>query len=161
VGRNVKRPATFALLMVALSACSSGFSGEHRSQTEATQVEILSLQKQWAEARIAQDAVFLERFYTSDFRFLAMDGNVVNRDDDIANFATKILKPEMIVDEDMDVRVYGRAAVVTGVERVRGTYRGNFGAFTLRFTNVYVRTRGEWRLAHHHSTPIAGAEQLP
>ena len=155
------RAAIFVILLVGLAACSSGFSGNDVTQTDTTRAQILALQNQWAQARIAQDAEFLERFYTPDFRVLSMDGNVVSREDDIANFATRILEPQMIVDEDMDVRVYGQVAIVTGVERLRGTYRGNFGAFTLRFTNVYVRTGGEWRLAHHHSTPIAGADQLP
>ncbi|MDX2236395.1 MAG: nuclear transport factor 2 family protein [Hyphomonadaceae bacterium] len=133
----------------ALSACATA-----PRSLDGTRAEILALQQRWAEARMAQDAAYLEEFYADDFRVLAMDGNEVSRAEDIANFATKILKPELIANEDMEVRVYGDAAVVTGVERVRGTYRDFPGAFTLRFTNIYVRDGGRWRLAHHHSTPI-------
>jgi ketosteroid isomerase-like protein len=138
-------------VIAALGGCAMG-----PPNADTARADILSLQDQWAKARIAQDAAFLEQFYTQDFYVVSMDGGVVSREADIANFATKALKPDSIIDEDMDVRVRGRTATVTGVERLRGSYRGNTGAFTLRFTNVYVNEAGRWRLALHHATPLAG-----
>lgn len=143
----MRRPVTL-LVVLAVAGCAT--LPEKNGHTAA---ELLTLQDQWAKARIAQDVGFLESFYRPDFRVLSMDGGEVSRADDIANFATKILKPESIVDRDMDVRIYGDTAVVTGLEDLRGTYRGNAGAFTLRFTNVFVYEDSQWRLAHHHATP--------
>jgi uncharacterized protein (TIGR02246 family) len=140
----------------ALSACATA-----PPSLDGARAEILALQQRWADARIAQDAAYLEDFYAQDFRVQALDGNVVSRAEDIANFATRVLKPETIVNEDQEVRVYGDVAVVTGVERLRGTYRDFPGAFTLRFTNVYVREAGRWRLALHHSTPVLERAPAP
>ena len=144
------RKTVALLFVIAASGCASS-----PTTNGHTAAELLSLQDQWAKARIAQDVSFLESFYRPDFRVISLDGSQVSRADDIANFATKILKPESIVDRDMDVRIYGDTAVVTGREDLRGTYRGNAGAFTLRFTNVYVFENGKWALAHHHATPSA------
>ena len=83
-----------------------------------------------------------------------MNGSVVTRDADIGVFRSGEMKPESIVDEDMKVSVYDNTAIVTGVENVKGAYKGNFGQFALRFTNVYVRRDGRWQLVTHQSTSI-------
>jgi hypothetical protein len=55
------------------------------------------------------------------------------------------------------VRLYGSAAVVTGETRMQGRFGEQaFGAHS-RYTHVYVRTNGAWRLASAQGTPIAPA----
>jgi ketosteroid isomerase-like protein len=54
----------------------------------------------------------------------------------------------------MRVSVYGDTAVVTGLEKMKGTYKGAFGQFTVCFTNVFVRRDGRWQLVAHQSTEV-------
>lgn len=121
-----------------------------------TEKELIRLQNQWGTARIKGDVAFLENLYAKEFRITAMDGSVVERDADIAVFASRAMKPESITDEDMKVSIYGYGdvAVVTGRENLKGTYKGVFGEFALRFTNVFVRRDGRWQLVTHHSTEV-------
>jgi hypothetical protein len=116
--------------------------------------ELIRIQNEWATARIKGDVDFLEHLYAKEFRITSMNGSVVTRDDDIGVFRSGEMKPESIVDEDMKVSVYDNTAIVTGVENVKGTYKGHFGQFALRFTNVYVWRDGRWQLVTHQSTPI-------
>jgi ketosteroid isomerase-like protein len=118
--------------------------------------ELIRIQHEWADARIKRDVAFLENQYAKEFRITAMNGAIVERDADIAVFASGDLKPESIVDEDMNVSVYGDVAVVTGRENLRGTYKGVRTAdeIALRFTNVFVRRDGRWQLVTHHSTEM-------
>jgi ketosteroid isomerase-like protein len=118
------------------------------------EAELLELQKQWASARIAGDVAFLERFYAKEFWITSMNGSVVTREQDIGVFASREMKPETIVDEDMTVTVYDDIAIVAGRENLKGTYKGAAGDFTQRFTNVYVRRDGRWQLLTHHATQI-------
>jgi hypothetical protein len=74
-----------------------------------------------------------------------MNGVVVSRKEDIEAFASREMKPESIVDADMKVSLYDACAIVTGLERVKGTYKGAPGDFALRFTNVYLRRDGVGR----------------
>lgn len=60
----------------------------------------------------------------------------MKRETDVAGFATGDLKPDCVKDVDMTVSIYGGAAVVTGIENVGGTYKGNHGEFSFRFANV-------------------------
>lgn len=115
---------------------------------------ILDLHKQWAKARIDGDVVFLERFYAPELTINAMNGSVVSRARDIAAFANGDIKPEIVEDEEVAIRLYGDTAVVTGIEHVRGTAYGRKGEFRLRFTNVLVQKRNVWKLVQHQSTSI-------
>ena len=78
----------------------------------------------------------------------------VERDADIALFAARprVLKPDSIVDTDMRVSVYGEAALVTGVENLKGSYKDRYREMSLRFTNVFVHRDGRWQLVAHQST---------
>jgi ketosteroid isomerase-like protein len=57
-------------------------------------------------------------------------------------------------DLDMQVSTYGSTAVVTGVENLKGTYKGRSGEMALRFTNVLVWRDGRWQLVSHQSTRV-------
>jgi hypothetical protein len=83
------------------------------------EAELLELQKQWASARIAGDVAFLERFYAKEFWITSMSGSVVTREQDIGVFASREMKPETIVDEDMTVTVYDDFAIVAGRENLK------------------------------------------
>ena len=136
--------------------------GRQSGQADAAQTEkeLRALQDEWAVARIKGDVDFLERFYAQELRLQVMDGSVVERKDDIAMFDRirrgdkDTIKPEFIQDVDMKVSTYCDTAVVTGVENLKGTYKGKFGEMALRFTNVFVRRDGRWQLALNHSTPV-------
>lgn len=124
--------------------------------SEDTVKELIEIQHQWAAARVRRDVAFLEKFYAAEFRITAMNGSIVSRAQDIGVFASGDMRPESVTNEDVECLVYDDVAVVTGVERVRGTYKGIAGNFALRFTNVLVRRDGRWRLVTHQSTEIRG-----
>lgn len=117
--------------------------------------ELIALHAQWADARVRGDTAFLERFYGQELRIQAANGDVVERGDDIARFAARDIKPEYIRDTELRVLDYGDAAVVTGIESLKGAYRGVPGEMALRFTNVLVRRDGRWQLVAHQSTPTS------
>jgi len=142
----------FVLAALALAGCSAASTRPSGSDDQAS---LLALQDQWAAARVRRDVGFLEHLYAKEFRVTSLTGAVVDRASDIANFASGDLKPEQVSDDDMTATVYGDSAVVTGREYMKGTYKGRFGEFTVRFTNVYVRRDGRWQLVAHQSTQTA------
>lgn len=118
-----------------------------------TEKELMNLLNGWAKARINGDVTFLEKLYAKEFVITGADGAIVQRDADIALFAKREIKPEFIEDDDLNISVYRPdVAVVTGRETLRGTYKGNFGEGSLRFTNVFVHRDARWQLLSNHST---------
>lgn len=134
----------------------------HQSAIDPAQAEqeLLRLHEQWAAARVDGNVAFLERFYGEELRLNQADGNVVPRKDDIELFNRagksdqEVIKPEYIRDVDMKVSTYGTTAVVTGVENLRGTYKGRSGEMALRFISVMVWRDGRWQLVSHQSTRV-------
>jgi ketosteroid isomerase-like protein len=159
LGRTLLGPTKFASVMkhavaIAVLSLVMLMPGWAQSAGEIEK-ELVRLQNEWAAARVARDVDFLERLYAREFRITAMNGTIVERDDDIARFASGALKPESIIDEDLKVSVYGDVAVVTGRENMRGPYQGRSIELSVLFTNVFVRRDGRWQLVTHHSTPAA------
>ena len=142
-----------AICMAGLTIAEPGFA---QSSAES---ELLTIQHQWADARVKPDIAYLERLYAREFRVHAINGEAETREEDIAMFREGRIKPEFVRDKDMKVSVYGESAVVTGVENVGGRYpagplKGQLAEFAIRFTNVFVRRDGRWQLVMHHGTEI-------
>lgn len=57
--------------------------------------------------------------------------------------------------DDINVRVFGDAAVVTG-RTTFSTSGANPVAMTLRFTDVFVRRSGSWLVVASHATRLGG-----
>lgn len=138
--------STFALMVFAFITSSAPTDNE-------TEQELTKIMRQWAEARVNGDVAFLERLYAKEFLITGADGMLVERDTDIGLFARKEIKPQSIEDDDLKVSVYcPDVAIMTGRETLEGTYKGNYGKGSLRFTNVFVRRDGRWQLLSTHST---------
>ena len=151
-----------ALVLSTLISLASGCAHQGISlASDDSQGELLALHEQWAAARVDGDVAFLERFYGQELRLQQADGSIVQRNDDIELFNragksdSEVVKPEYIRHVDMRVTRYGTTAVVTGVEQLKGTYKGRPGEMALRFTNTLVRRDGRWQLIAHQSTRIA------
>jgi ketosteroid isomerase-like protein len=154
-GRAMKKCAA-ALIFAAVVATAS-------MAQSSVEKELLAIQKQWADARVKPDIDYLERLYAEEFRVQDINGDVNSREDDIAMFRERRIKPQFVRDEDMSMSVYGESAVVTGIENVGGTYetgprKGQYAEFSIRFTNVFVRRDGRWQLVLHHGTAIPKAK---
>ena len=116
--------------------------------------EVAQLIDQWAQARVQGNTVFLEQFYDADLRLNQMNGGVIERKDDIALFAARLIRPEYIRDTDLHIALFGDTAVVSLLESLKGTYRGVPGEMSLRMLDVLVRRDGRWQLVASQSTPI-------
>jgi len=66
------------------------------------------------------------------------------------------LKFQSITTDDVQVRVYGNTAVETGRSTMIGQDKGQIVPRDTRFTRVWVKQQGRWRLvANHYSLRIA------
>lgn len=119
----------------------------------------VNLQHDWAEARKSADMHFLESFYVKEFTAGIMSGGDNSRAQDLAMFSSGDLKPTVIADRAMHVYIYGETAMVTGIEHLEGSYKGNTGpGLDLRFTNVFVHRDGRWQIVRHQGTQIRNGD---
>jgi ketosteroid isomerase-like protein len=131
-----------------------------QSLDETEKDQIVTIQKEWADARVKPDIAYLERLYAKEFRVQTMTGAVASREDDIAMFRERRIRPDFVRDEDLNVSIYGEVAVVTGIENVAGAYpsgplKGQHAELSIRFTNVFVHRDGRWQLVLAQGTLIS------
>ena len=139
--------ALFTLLL--LSACQSGAPTANSSE-EALRAANAAYDK----ALIAGDAKALREAYSDDFRMIDADAEVHGKADQI-RFMTEQVKLLHAKTDDVIVRMLSPdAALLTG--RFTGRYRldGREADFTERYTSIWVRDRGKWRLTHEHSSTV-------
>ena len=56
--------------------------------------------------------------------------------------------------DDLQVRVYGDVAIVTGRNATTGTLFGKAASMKSRFTDVFVKRGGRWQCVANHTTAI-------
>jgi ketosteroid isomerase-like protein len=149
------RSVSLSTSLVLLLLVPLGTPTAHGQAKAATEETFIKLQHDWAEARKKADMALLESFYAKEFTVGDMNGSESSRAADLAMFSSGDLKPAIILDEQMTVHIYDKAALVTGLEHLEGRYKGHSGRFDLRFANTFIHRDGRWQLVRHQATPVA------
>lgn len=123
-------------------------------------VQLERLGEQWAAAELRGDVASLGEILADDFVGVGPRGFMLSRDEWISRHETGSLKYESFGLDEMQVRLYGDAAVAVCRQSAVGVYEGEHGRFDLneqfRATLVSVREEGRWLLAGLQLSPILG-----
>ena len=108
-----------------------------------------------AVATWAGDAEWFRENLADDYLLVSPTGATRTKTDVIRELATPGLKMEPYEPSEVQVRVYGDAAVVNS--RVMQRFTLGNGRYTtdLRYTNVYARRKGRWVLVSGHASRVA------
>jgi ketosteroid isomerase-like protein len=153
----MKRTLGIAILVLAASSISPGqeqsASADQKSSIEQA---IREVDHQRIQAQIGADAVALNRIYADDFIGVGPSGTVRTKPQVISDFTSGTLKFQSITTDEVQVRVYENAAVETGLSTMVGHDKGKAVPRDTRFTRVWIKQQGQWRLvANHYSLRIA------
>lgn len=96
------------------------------------------------------DAAGIERLLTPDFTLTDADAVITTRADDIQNAKAGTITYTVFENSKMKARLYGDAAVVTGITTVKGQASGKPFAAVFQFTDTVVRQGNRWRVASSH-----------
>jgi ketosteroid isomerase-like protein len=125
------------------------------TETATAEQELIKLENEWADAWVKSDVAFFERIMTDDYSWTASEGYVCTKADNIALAKSG---EDVIVSwvlTDMKVRVYGDAAVVTGCQTIKETYKGEDVSGQERWTHTWVKRSGRWQCVAAHSSLMA------
>src|SRR2546423_13039 len=153
------RPALFTAALVLTVAHMGVGNDQSASDSHGTSVEetIRKLDNERIQAQIHADATALDRIYAADFIGVGPSGRVRTKRQVILDFTSGDLKFQSITTDDVQVRVYGDTAVETGLSTMIGQDKGKTVPRNTRFTRVWVKQQGQWRLvANHYSSQTTG-----
>ena len=141
------------VIFLAAAIASGQAQGVRKDQSGAVEQTIRKLDNERIQTQIHADAAALERIYADDFIGVGPSGTVRTKPQVISDFASGDLKFQSITTDDVQVRVYGNAAVETGLSTMNGQDKGRTVPRDTRFTRVSIKQQGHWRLvANHYSS---------
>jgi ketosteroid isomerase-like protein len=119
-----------------------------------TKDEILELEKERNRAIISGDAVALERMTSDDYTFITLRGELRTKAEIVQGFKSGSFHYDSREISDLNVRVYGNTAIVTGRSIQKGKENGKDYSGDYRFTRVYVKQDGRWQTVALQTTLI-------
>jgi hypothetical protein len=113
-------------------------------------------EQEFFSSLIGGDVGALDRILGDDFLLIdVMTGSEVKKPDLLAVLSSGQLKFEAIEPLESHVRLYGFTAVITGRTRMSGRFGEAPFTASSRYTHVFVRDQGQWRLVSAQGTQIA------
>lgn len=135
---------------LALAACSpSGGTGS----AEAEQA-LREANARYDRAIVAADRVALEQMLAEDYVYVTAEGEVRDRAATIAQHVSGRVRVESPGSEEVRVRWLGDHVLVTGRFRGRLTMGEHSAPIDERYSSIWQRQGGVWRLRHEHASPI-------
>jgi len=149
----------FSALLTIVMITLAGGSGnspflQAGSAHSSDEVELIRLERVWNDAHVNGDADALDRLWAEDLTVTVPNMQVITKQSAIAITRSGRVKFKRYETSDVRVRLYGDAAVLTGiVERTRAL-NGQDVNDKWRFTKMYVRRAGKWQVVAWHASTI-------
>jgi len=124
-----------ALLIIAIACITNAAFSQNDEKAN-----VLAVERSTADALTKHNAVYITSIFTDDATIIAPDGKLINKQQ-LIQYLPNITS---VVLSDMQVKIKGTAAIVTGVQTETG--KNDAGAYTgkYRFTDVLEKVKGQW-----------------
>jgi hypothetical protein len=157
----MKRIAIVVSVVVLVLAFAVQAQIPAQTKSGSVEQELIKLENEWADAWVKSDVAFFERIEADDFTWTSPWGWVATKADDLALVKSGEDVITSWVLAEMKVRVYVDAAVVTGRDAIKETYKGRDVSGQHRWTHTWVKRAGRWQCVAGHSSEIAQKRSSP
>jgi ketosteroid isomerase-like protein len=137
--------AMLLTLVFSVFVVGQGTTKSKGAQAGGVEQQLKQMEDDWQKATRTKDAATLKRIIAEDWVATDDKGKILNREQYTSQTTSN---PDVIQSNenfDMQVRVYGDTAVVTGGLTDRGTRNGTAYLDTYRWTDVFVKRGGHWQ----------------
>ena len=150
INMNVFLMFRFTFLMTYLIGTSPIVFGQ-----AATTSPVLAAEVARFEAMTTADTAALRGMLHPDLLYIHSNGLEESAEDLLTSVAAKdIIYQSFEPQQAPRVQTFGKTALVDGLVRVSGRYRGDAFAVDLRYTSVYRKVDGQWVLIRWQSTKV-------
>jgi len=130
----------------------SGAAAAQQNSASDEGGRVLALESAWNHALEAKDTKALGMLLANTFLSVDIDGSVASKSEFLASIKAPDYQPSQAVTEQSTVQVYGNAAVVVGVFRVKGTEKGKAYVHRERFVDTWIKLNETWQCVATTST---------
>jgi ketosteroid isomerase-like protein len=115
---------------------------------------IMKMEQEMTDAFIKGDVSVFDKYTTDNTVFTDPGGMLMNKAQLTAQFKSGDLKLESSKIDGMKVQMFGNTAVVTYTTMDKGTFKGRDISGQYRWTDVFVKMGGKWKVVAGQGTPI-------
>jgi ketosteroid isomerase-like protein len=134
--------ATLRLLASLLLLLSTG-----RALADAAG-DVRKLEQERCAAYVHGDVAVLDRIFADDLVYYHSNGLSDPKSAVLQSFSSGDLKISRFEAEDLQVREIGNVMVATALVHVDLVNKGNAAKFDIRYSAIYAKQGGQWRLVH-------------
>lgn len=157
------RAATWFRLILVVSLCCLGVNVPARpawAQGRTAEQELTQIERDWCTASVKKDAAALGRILADDYTSVGNRGTTSTKAEDLADLKNTDSTLTACTDSNVKVRIYGDAAVVTGLGSRSGTYKGvAFKDRQFLWTDTFIRKDGRWQCVATQGTLVAAQQK--
>jgi ketosteroid isomerase-like protein len=132
----------FVALLIALGV---SVAVGHQSANSDQAGRLLALEKAWNLALEQKGVKALDMLLAPTFVSVDSDGSLQTKSEFLASIKSPDYQPSQAVTEQSNVQVYGDAAVVVGIFRIKATERGKMRVRRERFVDTWIKNGGTWQ----------------
>jgi ketosteroid isomerase-like protein len=125
------------------------------SQNRAIESELSEIEHRLVKAWLAGDRATVDSILAADWSVIDMTGHVLTKPQVMQELGSGDRRIESGSVDELNVRVFGDIAIVTGRSVLTGSYQGKRASVVQRFTDVFARRDGRWQAVASQGTQVA------
>jgi ketosteroid isomerase-like protein len=147
---------TIAVLLLAMGVLAAAQTQKNRpvQGTAATAEALIDLENRWVDALAKSDTATLDSIFADTYVDTDEHSQRSDKQGVLSVLKSGELKLEFIKLSDMQVHVYGDAAVVIGSSAQAGNFKGQALAPKVIFTDTFIKRNGKWRAVASHRSAV-------
>lgn len=142
------------ILTAVIALVSSAAFAQKPADAGAAEKEIRQLEEQLRDAAVKADTAAFERLLADEYTSTNMNGLTRSKAEIIADLKSGAQKTESVSLDNVKVRTYGDAAVLTADRTTKSMLRGQDNSGRQREIRVFVKRNGRWQAVAMQTTPI-------
>ncbi|MBZ5614515.1 MAG: nuclear transport factor 2 family protein [Acidobacteriia bacterium] len=143
------------LVLASLAVWALDFAVAQNERNPAA-AKVLALEKKWNDVYKRGDIAGMNSLLADDFIITVEDGSTFSKPGYIAHNGDSAVRVEISEMSELQVRMHGNTAVVTGAYHEKGAEKSKPYEYRDRFTDVWMNLNGRWQvIASHYSLRVA------
>jgi hypothetical protein len=152
---KIRDAALLSIMAIAVICSAKGQdSGKHDSDAEI-QKQILAVDNERYQAMEKRDMAAMDRLHADGLVFINTKGRMLNKAEYLEEVRSGDLKFLSVETTDYHFGIYGDTVIMSGRANSVVEYHGVVNKKPRRFTSVFIKLQGQWRLVAHQATLIA------
>jgi ketosteroid isomerase-like protein len=157
---RLPRAAAAALLLalLALAAAVPARALLPKRESHAAHKQIESLEMAWRQAVVDNNIPAMDHLLADDYVGITANGTIEDKTQAVAQRKAGTLRITTLNLDDLKIRLYGDIAVVTSIAELQGVNGQSDISGKYRYTRVYNRRLGEWKIVSFEASRIHDAD---